>query len=121
MPPRIESMMRVAARATAIVITAGYVAFAIGEPVGSFGSFRALTLQEAAGMVLLFTAIVAMLAAWSWELPGAVISLVALATFGFVVHMRRIDVLAISAIPDILFLIDWKLRRIHAAPISKPA
>jgi hypothetical protein len=118
MPPKIESTMRVAARASAVLIAACYAAFAIGETTRPF---QALTLQEGAGMVLLFAAIVAMLFAWTWELPGALISLAALASFGLVVHMRRLDVLAIAAIPNILFLIDWKLRRSHAAPISKPA
>jgi len=64
-------------------------------------------------MVLLFGAIAAMLAAWKWELPAALISLFALGAFAAVVQMRRFDVLAVLAVPNLLFLLDWKLRRSH--------
>ena len=64
-------------------------------------------------MALLFGAVLSMLLAWKWEFPAALISLAALVAFGAVVHMRRLDVLAIAAIPNLLFLLDWKLRRLH--------
>jgi uncharacterized membrane protein YoaT (DUF817 family) len=70
-------------------------------------------------MVLLIGAIAAMLLAWRWEFPAALISLFALGAFAAVVHMRRYDVLAVAAIPNILFLLDWKLRHFHSGPISK--
>jgi hypothetical protein len=35
------------------------------------------------------------------------------------VHMNHYDVLLIAAIPSLLFLADWKLRRLHAAHVSK--
>lgn len=46
-------------------------------------------------MVLLVGAIAAMLLAWKWEFPAALISLLALSAFTAVVHMRRYDVLAV--------------------------
>jgi len=69
-------------------------------------------------MVLLFGAVAGMLLAWKWELPSALISLFALGVFAAVVHMRNYEVLAIGALPNILFLLDWKLRRPHSTPIS---
>jgi uncharacterized membrane protein YoaT (DUF817 family) len=66
-------------------------------------------------MVLLFACIAAMLAAWKWEFPAALISLFALAAFAAVAHPNRYDVLLVAAAPNLLFLLDWKLRRLHAA------
>ena len=70
-------------------------------------------------MLLLFGGIVAMLLAWKWEFPAALISLFALGAFAAVVRIERYDVLAVIAIPNILFLLDWKLRRLHSTPITK--
>jgi hypothetical protein len=70
-------------------------------------------------MVLLIGAIAAMLLAWIWERPAALISIFALGGFAAVVHMRRYDVLVVAAIPNILFLLDWKLRHFHSRPTSK--
>ena len=64
-------------------------------------------------MVLLFGAVAAMLLAWKWEFSAAVISLFALGAFAAVVHMNRYDVLIILAIPNVLFLLDWTLRRLQ--------
>jgi hypothetical protein len=69
-------------------------------------------------MVLLFGAVAGMLLAWKWEFPAALISLFALGAFAAVVHMQNLKVLVIAAIPNILFLLDWKLRRSHSARIS---
>jgi len=70
-------------------------------------------------MVLLFGAIAAMLLAFRWELPAALISLFALGAFAGVVHVQRYDVLVVAAIPDLLFLLDWRLRHPHAASTLK--
>ncbi len=71
-------------------------------------------------MVLLVGSVAGMLLAWKWEFPSALISLFALGAFAAVVHMHNYLVLAIAAIPNILFLLDWKLRRSHSAQISTP-
>jgi len=63
-------------------------------------------------MVLLFGAIAAMVLAWKWEFPAAVISLLVLGAFVAVVHINRYGVLVILAIPNVLFLLDWTLRRL---------
>jgi ABC-type antimicrobial peptide transport system permease subunit len=115
MPPIICPIVRWTARGTAFLIAAGFLAFVIGEPVGSL---RVIQFREWLGKVLLFAAVAGMLLAWKWEFPAALISLFALAAFAVVVHMQRYDVLAIAAIPNILFLLDWKLRRSHSTRIS---
>jgi hypothetical protein len=105
-------IIRWVARVAAILIAAIFFAFVVGEPVGSL---QAIHGREWVGMVLLFGCIAAMLAAWKWEFPAALISIFALGAFAAVVHMNRYDVLIVAAIPNLLFLLDWKLRRLHAA------
>jgi len=116
MPPIINSIVRWTARVGAILIAATLLTFALGEPAGPLS---AIGLRDWAGMTLLFGAIAAMLLAWKWELTASLISLFALAAFAAVVHVRSYEVLILFAAPDILFLLDWKLRSIHPAPISK--
>jgi hypothetical protein len=111
MNPIVSSVIRWTARGSALLIAMGFLAFAIGEPVGSV---RVIPFRDWVGMVLLLAAIVAMLLAWKWEFPAALFSTFALAAFAAVVHMQRYDVLLIAAVPNILFLLDWKLRRIHS-------
>ncbi|HYL87036.1 MAG TPA: hypothetical protein VE263_22625 [Candidatus Angelobacter sp.] len=108
----VSLILRWIARIAAVLIAATFFAFVVGEPVGSL---RAIHGREWVGMVLLFGCIAAMLFAWKWELPAALISLLALGAFAAVVHMNRYDVLVVAAIPNLLFLLDWKLRRLHAA------
>ena len=115
MPLTVCSIVCWAARVTAFLIAAVFLAFVAGEPVGPL---QAIHSREWVGMVLLFGAVTAMMLAWKWEFPAALISLFALGAFAAVVHMQRYDVLAIAAIPDILFLMDWKLRRSNSTRIS---
>ena len=68
-------------------------------------------------MALLLGAIAGVLLAWEWEFPAALISLFALEAFAAVVHMNRCDVLAVAAISNVLFLLDWTLR--HSTRNSK--
>jgi hypothetical protein len=115
MPPIICSILRWSARGTGLFIAALFLAFVVGEPVGSL---RVIQFREWVGMLLLFGAVAGMLLAWKWEFPAALISLFAMTAFAVVVHMQNYGVMAIQAIPNILFLLDWKLRRAHSARIS---
>jgi len=108
-------IIRWAARGTGLFIAAGFLVFALGEPAGSL---RVIQFREWVGMVLLFAVVAGILLAWKWELPAALFSLCALGAFATVVHMRNYPVLAFAAIPNILFLLDWKLRRSHPTRIS---
>jgi len=114
----VSLIIRWVARVTAILVAATFFAFVFGEPAGSL---RAIHPREWVGMVFLFGAIAGMLLAWKWEFPAALFSLFALGAFTAVVHMQRYDVLMVAAFPNLLFLLDWKLRRLHTAHISKPA
>jgi hypothetical protein len=114
----VEILVCWTARVTTVTIAALFLAFVLGEP---FGSVRNIHAREWVGMVLLFGAIVAMVLAWKWEFPAALISLLALGAFAAVVHARRYDVLILAAIPNVLYLLDWKLRRFHPALVSKPS
>lgn len=118
MSPIVENVVRWIARITALSIALLFLAFVLGEPWGP-GALRILNARAWVGMALLFAAVAAMLLAWKWEFPGALISLFALGAFAAVVHMNRYDVLIIAAIPNLLYLVDWKLRRYHPAVISK--
>jgi hypothetical protein len=51
--------------------------------------------------------------AWKWEVEGAALSLAALAAF-FAIYMKRaesVGVMAVMAVPAVLFLADWGLRK----------
>jgi hypothetical protein len=112
---RIDMVVRWAARLGALVIAALLLAFVLGEPAGPLPT----SLRDLAGMGLLFGAVLAMLVAWKWELPGALISLFALVAFAAIVHIRGFGVLAVASVPNILFLVDWKLRRVHSRATRK--
>jgi hypothetical protein len=111
----IVSIIRWVARATALLLAIGFFAFAVGEPAGPWSDIH---FREWVGMIFLLGAIVAMLLAWKWEFPAALFSVFLLAAFTAVVHWRRYDLLLIAALPNILFLLDWKLRRLHSVHAS---
>ncbi len=77
-------------------------------------SYPPTEFRDWAGIFLLMAAVVGMLTAWKWELPGALLSLLTLAAFVPVVGMRRYDIVGFAAIPGILYLVDWLLR--HKRP-----
>jgi uncharacterized membrane protein YoaT (DUF817 family) len=106
----INSIVRWTARVTAAAIALLFLMFVIGEPQGSL---RSIAPRDWVAMVLLFGAMAAMVLACKWEFPAALISIFALAAFAAVVHINRYDVLLFLALPNLLFLLDWKLRRPH--------
>ncbi len=116
MSPKLCSIVRWTARVTAVIIAAVLLAFVVGEPRGPL---PALHSRDGIAMALLFGAIAAMLLGWKWEFPAALISICALGAFAGVVHINRYSVLAILAIPNVLFLLDWMLRRFHPTVTPK--
>jgi len=110
------AIVRWAARVMAALLAAGFVAFVLGEPEGPLDF---ITPREWAGMVFLLVAIAAMLLAWKWEFPAALVSLLALGAFAGVVHVRQYASLIVAATPNLLFLLDWKLRHPHRSPVEK--
>jgi len=113
MPTRVNFVVRWTARVTSVAIAFVFLVFVFGEPRGSLQ----FSPRDWAGMLFLFGSIAAMVLAWKWEFPAALISLFALGAFAGVVHINRYGVLVILAIPNLLFLLDWKLRRLHSTPI----
>jgi hypothetical protein len=97
-----------AARCAALLVAGGFLVLVTGEMMNPFSGPPA-GFREWAGIVLLIAAVAGMLAAWKWELPGALLSLLTLAAFVPVVGMRRYDVVGFAAIPGILSLSDWYL------------
>jgi len=110
------SLTRWTARVAALLVAGTYVMFVLGEFFPHTHSGPPTHFREWAGIVLLTSAIVAMLAAWKWELAGALVSLAALAAFVVVVRMRNYEVVAVVAIPGLLFACDWVLRRLVPPP-----
>ncbi|MBZ5578447.1 MAG: hypothetical protein LAP40_17935 [Acidobacteriia bacterium] len=64
------------------------------------------------GVSLVAVAVVGMVLAWFWELPGASVSLACLAAFVGMVHMHNYGPIAVAAAPGILFVMDWLFRRL---------
>ena len=117
MAPLVTAIVRWAARLTALLLALGFFSIAIGEP---WGPLSAIQFREWVGMMFLLAAILGMLLAWKWEFPAALLSLFALAAFVAVTHMNRYGIILIAMIPDFLFLLDWKLRRLHSAGVPGP-
>jgi len=111
----VNSVVRWTARVTALAIAAVFLLFVLGEPKGRLPGIHS---RELAAMALLFGAIAAMVLAWKWEFPAALLSLFALGAFSAVVHINRYGAFVILAIPNVLFLLDWTLRRFRPAETS---
>jgi hypothetical protein len=102
--------IRWAARCAAVVVSAGFIYLVSGELLSPH-SGPPTQFREFAGLALLTLVIVAMLAAWKWELPGALVSLGTLAAWVYIVNMQRLGIVAVMATPGLLFIADWLLRR----------
>jgi hypothetical protein len=111
-------VIRWAARCTALIVAGLFLVLVGGEMLdphsGPPSSFR-----EWAGIVLFICSIAGMLLAWRWELTGAAFSLATLAVFLFVVRITRYDIVAIAAVPGILFFGDWVVRRLERPEASR--
>jgi hypothetical protein len=102
--------IRWAARSAALVVAGGFFLLVWGE-IASPHSGPPTQLREYAGIALLTIAIFGALSAWKWELPGALLSLVTLTLWTYLVHMHRWGVVVVIAVPGVLFVADWFLRR----------
>ena len=103
----IRAIVRWSARLTTILIAGICVPFFLGAPVGPL---RTLHLRDSAGMVLLGATVIAMLLAWKWEFPASLASLLALGGFAVVARLNHYNLIAVGAIPNVLYLLDWALR-----------
>lgn len=105
-------LLRWSARMAGLLIAGFFVFMAMGE-MASPHAGPAPTLFELRGIALLATAALALLAAWRWELAGALVSLGALAVDAVTIRGSRTFHLALlsMAIPGILYCADWLARR----------
>jgi len=118
MPDGISSVFRWIARSTAILVAGAYLFMVAGEFLYPH-SGPPSQVREWLGIALLALSVAGMLLAWKWELPGAVLSLVALAIFVPVVHFHGSGIIGIVALPGILFLLSWAAR--HFRPPNRGA
>jgi hypothetical protein len=102
--------IRWAARIASVLIAGVYLLLAFGE-LSAPHSGPPTQLIEWTGIALISIACLAPLAAWRRELAGAVASLGALLLFAALIRFREYYIHAIIAIPGLLFLADWALRR----------
>jgi hypothetical protein len=102
--------LRWLARLSALVIAGGFVLITAGEMLSPHSNPPA-HLREWVGILLLASTCAGMLLAWRRELPGALFSLASLAVFTAVIRFQRHTVHMLLALPALLFLADWLLRR----------
>src|SRR5688572_4946229 len=110
MPHTILTVTRWLARATALVVVGGY-ALIVSAEIWSPHSGSPSESRELLGIALLTLAIVCLAIAWTWEAAGAIASLAILGAFLAVIGTSFYQLIAIPAIPSVLYLLDWVLRR----------
>ena len=113
-------VIRWTARLFGLAVTVVFILFMIGEFTQPH-PHPPTTLQGWTGPILLSFVCLGMTLAWFKEMSGAVLSIVAL--FAYANHIRFHPpgpfVLILPAIPPVLFVLDWLLRRHRTlGPIS---
>ncbi len=109
MPTTFPKFVHWAARCVALIVAIFFLTLLLGE-VTAPHSRAPSGFKEWGQIALLIGAIAGMLAAWKWELPGAIFSLGALVLWALLVRVNRYpDVIALLASPGLLFLSDWAL------------
>jgi len=109
MPNLFPTFVHWAARGLALLV-AGFCLYLFLAEVIAPHSRAPVGFTEWGQIALLVTVVVGMLLAWKWELPGAVVSLLALATWATLVPLNRFpDIIVLLAAPGLLFISDWAL------------
>jgi len=109
--------LRWLARLSALLVAAAFLLLIAGETLHPH-SGPPTEFVEWLGISLLAAAVVGMVLAWIWELPGALVSLACLSAFVAIVRMRDFAWIAVVAAPGLLFLADWLYRRFLHAPAA---
>lgn len=115
MTSRMAFVMRWLPRVAAVVVAGGFLAFIAGEFLFPHSGPPSRFI-EWLGIGLVSLGCLAPMLAFKWELEGALLSLASLAAFFFIVQMRSLSVVAVMAVPALLFLADWALRKTLARP-----
>ena len=113
--------LRWVARLSGLLLAVGYVLIVIGDitqPPSDQPSVLIVWDRMDLNILMAGTCI-GMLIAWRWELSGTITSLASLLAYKLLAHMGDHTVLVILAVPGILYLADWLLRRPRALrPVS---
>jgi hypothetical protein len=105
-----QTALRWAPRLASLLLAGGYLLLVAGEISTPHGAPPA-HWREWLGIALCSVACLAPLACWRWQAEGAAVSLSALGAFAAIVRFSRYDVLLVIAMPALLFLMDWVMRR----------
>lgn len=108
--------LRWTARAVGLVVAIAYLTIVTGHVLEPHARPPTL-LREWIGIALLSIACLTVFVAWRWELLGGLLSLAALGAFVLVVRLQQPLVIAVIAIPGMLYLVDWLLRRARDQPL----
>jgi len=103
------------ARLAALVVFGGYVVLIIGEFTHPH-SGPPTKFMEWFSISLFAVAMISVMAAWKWELQGALLSLCALLSWVLIVRMSNYGVVWVAASPGILFLAHWLAAKFMAKP-----
>jgi hypothetical protein len=115
MSPLASVILRWLARLSALFFACVFLVIMIKEFLAP-QSGPASGFAEWAGISLLLVAVAGMLLAWKWDLTGALIALAALVLHVAVVRHRSYDVMWFAAVPAVLYLANWLLRRFRTPP-----
>jgi hypothetical protein len=110
MSPLASIILRWLARLSALFFACVFLLIMFGEFLAP-QSGPPSGFVETAGVALLFIAVAGMILAWKWDLTGALISLAALVLHISLVRDRTYVVIWFAAIPGVLYLAGWLLRR----------
>lgn len=109
MPGLFPKFVHWAARVLALLVAGFCLYLFLGEVIAPH-SRAPVGFAEWGVIALLVIVVIGMLLAWKWELPGAMLSLVALAIWAALVPLHRFpDIVVLLAAPGLLFLSDWAL------------
>jgi len=109
-------ILRWLARVSAVIVAGGYFSLMAGEILAAPHSGPPMHFIEWFGIFLLTAAMIAILLAWNWELPGALVSLGCLAMFVSVIRIGKYAPIVVMAAPGLLYLTDWLVRRLAHPP-----
>jgi hypothetical protein len=108
-------LLRWFARLSSLLVAVGCIVIVIGditEPPSDRPS--ALVVWDRMDLNALMAATCVGMLIWRWELPGAIISLASLLAFTLIAPMGVHSPPIIFAVPGVLYMADWLLRRPRA-------
>ncbi len=108
---KILVVFRWIARFSGLVVAGAFTILFFGEVLTPHSGGPS-TFLEWAGIILMFLACTAMLAAWRWEFAGGLVSVTALGIIALVIRGNHTfhRVILTMAVPGILYMLHWLAR-----------